>query len=149
MISLVVFPLRFLQSMGIGGAITALIAAAVALTLLPALFVLLGERLGKVRPGPPGAGRWYRHAHRVLRHPGVVALITTAALLALAVPALHTHWSGVDARVLPTSTSARKVEDALRREYPPNGSTPAFVAVHAGAGAERRGARATRRAWRR
>ena len=76
MCSLVVFPLRFLQSMGIGGAITALTAAAVALTLLPALFVLFGERLGRVRPGRPREGRWYRHAHRVLRHPGLVALLT-------------------------------------------------------------------------
>ena len=63
MISLVVFPLRFLQSMGIGGAITALIAAAVALTLLPALFVLLGARLGRGAAGPAGRGRWYGLAH--------------------------------------------------------------------------------------
>jgi len=132
--SLTVFPLRFLQSMGIGGAITALIAAAVALTLLPALFVLLGSRLGRVRPGPAREGRWYRHAHAVLRHPGLVALGTAALLLALTLPALGTHWSGVDARVLPTSTSARKVEDALLREYPLERSTPEYIAVRAGAG---------------
>ena len=43
MSSLTVFPLRFLQSMGIGGVIIALTAAASALTILPVLFVLLGE----------------------------------------------------------------------------------------------------------
>ncbi len=132
MCSLVVFPLRFLQSMGIGGAITALTAAAVALTLLPALFVLFGGRLGRTRPGPPREGRWYRHAQRVLRHPGLVTLLTAGALIALALPAFGTRWSGVDARVLPTSTSARQVEQALLREYPPDRTTPAFVAVHAG-----------------
>ncbi|HTZ86983.1 MAG TPA: MMPL family transporter, partial [Solirubrobacteraceae bacterium] len=134
MSSLVVFPLRFLQSMGIGGAITALIAAGVALTLLPAAFALAGDRLGRVRPGRPREGRWYSHAQRVLRHPAAIALITAAGLIALTLPALHTHWSGVDARVLPTSTSARRVEDALQREYPRSRSTPAFVAVRAGAG---------------
>ncbi len=134
MSSLTVFPLRFLQSMGIGGAITALIAATVALTLLPALFVLLGGRLGRVTPGPPRQGRWYGLAHAVLRRPTTVGLVTTAALVALALPALHTHWSGVDARVLPTSASARKVENSLSREYPQVRSTPAFVALRASAG---------------
>jgi RND superfamily putative drug exporter len=133
MCSLVVFPLRFLQSMGIGGAITALVAAAVALTLLPALFVLAGARLGRVRPGPVREGRWYRLAHAVLRRPGPVALLVTAALLALTLPALRTHWSGVDAHVLPTSTSARQVEGALQREYPQARSTPAFVSLRASA----------------
>jgi len=131
MSSLVVFPLRFLQSMGIGGAFTALIAAAVALTLLPALFVLLGSRLGHVRPGPPGEGRWYALAHAVLRRPAAVALLTAAVMVAIALPALHTHWSGVDAHVLPASASAHEVEDALEREFPGVRSTPEFVAVRA------------------
>ncbi len=133
MCSLIVFPLRFLQSMGLGGAITALIAAAVALTLLPALFVLAGARLGRVRPGPVREGCWYRLARAVLRRPALVALVVTAALLALALPALRTRWSGVDARVLPTSTSARQVEGALQREYPQARSTPGYVAVRASA----------------
>lgn len=45
MASLAVFPLRFLQSMGIGGAVVALMAAATSLLLLPALFVLLDEQV--------------------------------------------------------------------------------------------------------
>jgi RND superfamily putative drug exporter len=132
MCSLVVFPLRFLQSMGIGGAITALTAATVSLLLLPALFVLFGGRLGRTRPGPPREGRWYRHAQTVLRRPGLVALLSTGALIALALPALATRWTGVDARVLPASTSAHEVEQAVRRDYPPDRATPAFVAVRAG-----------------
>jgi uncharacterized membrane protein YdfJ with MMPL/SSD domain len=131
MSSLVVFPLRFLQSMGIGGAFTALIAAAVALTLLPALFVLLGSRLGHVRPGPPGEGRWYALAHAVLRRPAAVALLTAAVMVAIALPALHTHWSGVDAHVLPASASAHEVEDVVEREFPRVRSTPEFVAMKA------------------
>jgi uncharacterized membrane protein YdfJ with MMPL/SSD domain len=134
MSSLTVFPLRFLQSMGIGGAITALVAAAVALTLLPALFVLMGARLGRVRPGPVHEGRWYALAHMVLRRPGLVATLAAAALIALTIPALSTRWTGVDGRVLPSSASARKVEDAVAREYPTNRSTPAFLAVQAPAG---------------
>jgi uncharacterized membrane protein YdfJ with MMPL/SSD domain len=134
MSALVVFPLRFLQSMGIGGAFTALIAAAVALTLLPALFVLLGGRLGRVRPGPPREGRWYALARWVLRRPATVALVTAGAMVAIALPALRTHWNGVDAHVLPASASAHQVEDAIEREFPRVRSTPEFVALRADAG---------------
>ncbi len=129
--SLTVFPLRFLQSMGVGGAVVALLAAAVALTLLPALFVLAGGRLGRVRPGPANAGRWYRLAHAVLRRPGAVAALAVAALVLLSLPALRTRWSGVDASVLPRSRSARVVEDALARGFPQLRAAPAFVAVRA------------------
>jgi RND superfamily putative drug exporter len=135
MSSLTVFPLRFLQSMGIGGVIVALAAAASALTILPVLFVLLGRRLGRVVPVPPREGRWYAHARRVLRRPGLVAAITSGALLLLALPALRTQWSGVDARVLPASASARVVEEAITRDFPQLATAPAYVSVDAGPGA--------------
>ena len=45
MLSLVVFPQQFLKSIGIGGAVVALVAASVALLILPALFARMGARL--------------------------------------------------------------------------------------------------------
>ena len=48
--SLLVFPQRFLYSMGIGGALVALIAAAIALLVLPAVLALLGERVNSLSP---------------------------------------------------------------------------------------------------
>jgi RND superfamily putative drug exporter len=122
MASLIVFPLRFLQSIGIGGAVVALTAAATSLLLLPALFVLLGARLGAVKPAPAGRGVWYRLANGVMRRPGIIATATIAVLLALAVPTLHTRWSGVDASVLPSSQSAHVVAAAISREFPSENS---------------------------
>ena len=133
MSSLTVFPLRFLQSMGIGGMVTALSAAGAALTLLPAAFMLFGRRLGRATPGPANDGRWYRLAHAVLRRPGLVAAVTASALIVMALPALKTHWSGVDARVLPASASAHVVESELERHYPSTAASPGFIAVRAGA----------------
>jgi RND superfamily putative drug exporter len=133
MSSLTVFPLRFLQSMGIGGAVTALTAAAAALTLLPAAFVLFGGRLGRAVPGPANEGRWYRLAHTVLRRPGLVALVTSGALVACAIPALQTHWAGVDAHDLPAGASAHVVEDELSRGYRATASLPGYVAIRASA----------------
>lgn len=143
--SLIVFPLRFLQSMGIGGAVVALVAATVSLCLLPALFMLLGARLGRGTPRPVRAGRWYGLAQTVLRRPGLVAATTAAALLLLAVPALRVQWTGVDASVLPATQSARAVADTLGREFPAFGSTPAVIAVRTGSqDAARVGAYASR-----
>ena len=47
--SMLVFPLRFLYSMGIGGALVALSAGAVSLIVLPAVLVALGPAHQRAR----------------------------------------------------------------------------------------------------
>ena len=95
--SLLVFPQRFLFSMGIGGALVALVAALVALTLLPALLAALGPRVNALSPrrwraalqrdaAHEQSGFWYRLSRAVMRRPGAVAA-STAALLIAARPA--------------------------------------------------------------
>jgi uncharacterized membrane protein YdfJ with MMPL/SSD domain len=135
MASLIVFPPRFLQSMGIGGAVVALTAAAVSLLVLPAMFVLFGARLGKSKPAPDGQGFWYRLAHGIMRRPGIIAAATVTGLLLLALPTLATKWSGIDASVLPTSQSSRVVLDTITRDFPAANGNPTFVAVNAPASA--------------
>ncbi|MGZ8694726.1 MAG: MMPL family transporter, partial [Gaiellaceae bacterium] len=76
--TLAVFPLGFLRSMGIAGARVGPLAGAIALTLRPALFCLLGPRIDAlaIRRGRPEAqegGGWYRLAHRIMRHPLPIA----------------------------------------------------------------------------
>ena len=128
--SLTVFPQRFLVSMGLGGAAVALVAAASALLVVPALLVLLGRRLARVEPKHGPDNRWYRFAKGVMRRPAIIAAGTTALLLVIAVPTLTVKWSGIDATVLPTSQSARVVSDDLARDFPPasNGNPMLVVA---------------------
>ena len=130
-LSLTLFPQRFLISMGIGGAAVALIAGLCSVLLLPALLVLLAPRIGRVAPEPEGSGRWYRTAQAVMRRPLVVAALTTVALLAIASPTLRVHWSGVDATILPTSQSARVVQDVVARDFPGNHLDPVTIAAQA------------------
>jgi uncharacterized membrane protein YdfJ with MMPL/SSD domain len=118
MVSLTLFPQRFLVSMGLGGAVVALISAASALLLTPSLLVLLGPRIGKTRPGTSPEGRWYRLAGFVMRQPWLVAIATAGVLLVIAAPTSGVRWSGIDATVLPTSKSARVVQDTLVRQFP-------------------------------
>lgn len=128
---LCVFPLPFLYSMGVGGLLVSLVAAAAALTFLPAAFILLGKRLGRVKPLPDGQGRWYATARTVMRRPGLFAVAAMALMLLLAAPALKTEWAGVDASILPTSKSARVVEDSVKRDFPALSTNALYLAVDA------------------
>src|SRR5262249_33344419 len=76
--SLAVFPLHFLSSMALGGALVSLSAAVAALVSLPALLALLGRRVNALSPPrwrhSPSGARWERLARGVMRRPGVVAV---------------------------------------------------------------------------
>ena len=112
LITLTVFPLGFLKSMGIAGAVVALVAGAASLVIAPATFALWGEKLA-VKPRRTSRGGWYRLAHAVMRRPLPVALATGALMLLLALPALRAVWTPIDASVIPQGKSARTVSDAL------------------------------------
>jgi uncharacterized membrane protein YdfJ with MMPL/SSD domain len=136
--SLIVFPLRFLYSMAYGGALVALTAALVSLTVLPALLAALGPRVNSlslerwqlaitrdaehVRSGP-----WYRLSQFVMRRPAPIAIAAAALLIALGLPFLRIAFTGVDAAVLPRDKSARVVQDALDSEFPPGRTAPIYV----------------------
>jgi RND superfamily putative drug exporter len=128
---LCVFPQRFLISMGIGGIVVALVAAAATFLVLPPLLILMAPRLGKVTPKPEGTGRWYRLAKWVMRRPAVTAIGAAAIMFVLAAPTLGLNWTGVDATSLPRDQSARTVFETQQREFPDADASPVFVAVDA------------------
>src|SRR5215217_5570161 len=136
--SLIVFEQRFLFSMGVGGVLVSLVAAAVALTILPALLAALGPRVNALAPARWRAamhrdaarleeGFWYRHSRRVMRRPGAVAAVTATLLILAGLPFTAIKFTGLDASVLGPSHSGRVVDDALAREFPPNRTSPVLV----------------------
>ncbi len=139
--ALAIFPQRFLYSMGIAGAIVALLAAALALTVLPALLAVLGPRVDALSPQrlrqaaerdarPERSGAWFRLAHFVTRRPAQVAVASAAVLIALGIPFFtQTRFITADARVLPQSASAHQVQNALDKQFAPNRITPLEVVV--------------------
>ncbi len=139
--TLAIFPLGFLRSMGIAGALAAPLAGLIALTVLPALFMLLGARVDSLAPARwrraaeatarGERGGWYRLAHAIMRRPLPVALASTALLVALGIPFLSIRFTGVDATVLPPQSSSRIVETALRRDFPPQARSTAYALMPA------------------
>ena len=141
--SLIVFPQRFLYSMGIGGSLVALLAAAVALIVLPAVLSILGPRVNALAPRflqrraardarATESGFWYRLSRFVMRRPIPIATLSAAFLIALGIPFLSIKFTSVDAQVLPQSASARQVDDAMRSDFPPFRDTPVRLAVQGG-----------------
>lgn len=115
--TLCVFSERFLVSMGLGGAIVALISAGVALLVLPSMLVVLGRRVGKQQPSGE-RGPWFRLARLVMGRPVLFALAAVALLAIVASPAPRARWSGIDAAVLPASDSARPAQTLIDRDFP-------------------------------
>jgi uncharacterized membrane protein YdfJ with MMPL/SSD domain len=139
MASLLLFPMRFLYSMGVGGIIVTAVAAVVAITVLPAVLRLLGPRVdwlsfrrrAAVSEAAERRGFWYRLAHLVMGRPAIFAVATGTLLITLGLPFLGIRFTTVDASVLPKTASARQVSDALGSEFPAHSTSPVRVVVDA------------------
>jgi uncharacterized membrane protein YdfJ with MMPL/SSD domain len=141
--SLLVFPQRFLYSMGLGGSLVALLAALISLTVLPAVLTLLGSRVNSLAPRflqrraaadarPAQEGFWYRLSRFVMRRPAPIATLSALLLIVLGLPFLGIKFDTVDPTVLPKEASARQAYDAVSNEFPPYRETPIWVSVKGG-----------------
>ncbi len=152
--TLAVFPLGFMRSMGIAGGLVGPLAGLIALTVLPALFVLLGPRVNALslsrwrvaveRAAKGERGGWYRLAQALMRRPWPVALAATAVLVVLGLPFLSVRFTGVDASVLPEAVSSRVVDTALREDFPVTAVSPAYAVISGDAAAQAFAARVGR-----
>jgi len=138
--SLLVFPQRFLYSMGLGGSIVAILAAVISLTVLPAVLALLGNRVNSLAPKflqrradadsrPAEDGFWYRLSRFVMRRPAPIAAASAALLIAMGIPFLQIKFTSPDPQILPEDRSARQVDNVLRADFPPNRDTPIRVVL--------------------
>src|SRR5213082_136220 len=83
LLSMLVLPLPFIRSIGIGGMLIPTVSVISAITLLPAMLALLGHRINRLRVMPKRvvavsdgeSGGWARWGAFVLRHPAAVAAV--------------------------------------------------------------------------
>ncbi|MEE2039301.1 MMPL family transporter [Nocardiopsis sp. CT-R113] len=132
---LILFPARFLSSMGYAGVAVVAFAVLSSVTLLPPLLSLVGRRVDKWRiPWPRERNRgtqdrWYRVAHAVMRRPAAVTLLIVALLLGLGAPFLTANWARPGDWVLPADADARVVTTALAERFGADPSRIMTVAV--------------------
>ena len=151
MFGMFIVPSSIMRSLAVGAILVGAVSVAAALTLLPALLGLLGDRVDSLRipligsrsteAANPEGRFWGAVVRRVLRRPGLSVALSVAVLLALAAPifGMTTGTSGVSA--LPERFESRQGFVALEREFPQVTTEPTEIVV-----TERAGQRAARSA---
>lgn len=126
LVGMVIVPTTVFLSLGVGAILVVFVAAAAALTLLPAVLSLLGDRVnalripvvGRRQGGPDGQrGFWVWVAGSVMRRPVTNLLVTVGVLIAASVAYvdIRTGASGVES--LPASSEARRGFEILEEDF--------------------------------
>jgi len=88
LLALLIVPVPFLRSMGIGGMLIPLVSVSVVLTLLPALLSSIGPRIDypRIRKEGTASRGWSAWARVIVRHRFVAAAVAVAMLTLLIIP---------------------------------------------------------------
>ncbi|MGZ4358767.1 MAG: MMPL family transporter [Gaiellaceae bacterium] len=135
-------PTTIMRSLAAGAIVVGVVSVAAALTLLPALLGLLGDRVNALRV--PLLGRnlgradaaegrfWRRIVDLVLRRPALSLVLSAGLMLAAASPTLGLHIGASGVSTLPGSVPSKQGYLALQREFPAQAPSPAQIVVQGG-----------------
>src|SRR3954471_11465046 len=137
LLSMLVLPLPFIRSIGIGGMLIPTVSVITAITLLPARLAVLGTRINSVRllpkrfgdRGRPEDGPWGRWAGFVMRHPGPVATVGLAIVAMLVFYGVHLNPSEAQAKDFPGKGDAIAGRQALADAHISAGVLKPFVVL--------------------
>lgn len=138
LLGLLLVPDTILRSLAFGAVVVGLVTVAAALTLLPAILSLLGDRIERGRipflPRQQGgeSAFWRRAVSLVTRRPAITMVVTCLLMLALAAPVLGLSTGSSGLTSLPDSTVGMQGFKALESNFPAGTRTdPAEVVVDA------------------
>ncbi len=122
---MLIFPDMLFKSFGIGTMVVVVTAVAAALTLLPALLGLLGDRvnwltipiIGKRRSAETSGGFWSAITGVVKSHPAISVVVTAAILIGLTLPVTTMNLGSGGISMLPGDTDERHAFDTLIAEF--------------------------------
>jgi RND superfamily putative drug exporter len=134
--ALAITGLGILTSIGLATSLMVLSAVAAAVTLLPALLTLVGDKIDSgrvVRRHRPATrtedSRWWRFGHHVSRRPWPYLLGAVAALFVIATPALSMQTAFPAAGDAPAETTHRQAYDLLTEGFGIGFNAPLTVVV--------------------
>jgi RND superfamily putative drug exporter len=138
--ALAITGLGILTSIGLSTALMVLFAVAAAVSLLPALLSLLGDRIDKgrlVRRHRPAKRTedtvWWRFGHRVSGRPWPYLLGAVVTLVVVAIPAFWIQTAFPAAGDAPAHTTHRQAYDLLAEGFGAGINAPLLVVVDLGA----------------
>jgi putative drug exporter of the RND superfamily len=144
MLAMLLVPDTTLRSLGLGALIVGVVSILVALTFHPALLMVVGDRIDRLRLPWLGsriaasAGEegpvWRRAVLAVMRRPAISLIATTALLLALASPVLDLRMGAAGASSLPNDSVSKQGLLALQRDFPSGATDPVNIVVEGATG---------------
>ncbi len=137
LLSMVLLPLPFIRSIGIGGMLIPAVSVIVSITLLPALLSLLGHRINKLRVMPkrfvtvtnPELGWWGKWAGLVIRRPLPVAAVGAVIVGVLLALGLQLNPSEAQAKDFPGQGDAITGRQVLANEGISAGVMKPFIVL--------------------
>ena len=140
MLGLLLVQSTIMRSIAAGAIFAGIVSVVAALTLLPAVLSLLGDRVNRLRIPYFGRQRlesrmWGAIVRRVVARPALSLAVAVAVLLAAAAPALTMKIGGSGIATLPDHLASKQGYLALERSFPAGGADPAEIVVEAPAGA--------------
>jgi uncharacterized membrane protein YdfJ with MMPL/SSD domain len=142
LLGMMLVPTTIMRSLAAGAIVVGVVSVAAALTLLPALLSLLGDRVDALRV--PLIGRnlgradaaegrfWSRIVALVLRRPLLSLALSAGLMLAAAAPVFGLHIGASGVSTLPNSVMSKQGYLALQREFPVQAPSPAQIVVRGG-----------------
>jgi uncharacterized membrane protein YdfJ with MMPL/SSD domain len=136
MIGLLLVPHTLTRSLACGAIAAGLASIAVALTLLPALLGLLGDRVNSWRipffgraGAVGGSPFWSRAVGVVMRQPLLSLILVTAGLLAMAIPVISMRSGEAGVSTLPDRLASKQGFVALNAEFPGETTDPVEIVI--------------------
>ena len=133
---LLVFPQAFLKSVAYGAMSAVGLAALLSVTLLPAIFGLLGHNIDKfsVRRTSRKARTlqdtwWYRLPQWAMKHAKLVTLGLCALLIGLTLPLAGVKFGGLNETYLPPNNEVRQTQEAFNQAFPEYRTEPIKLVV--------------------
>jgi RND superfamily putative drug exporter len=128
-------PSNIMRSLAVGAIAVGIVSVCAALTLLPALLGLIGDRVNSLRL--PFVGRssgqegrfWGAIVRAVMRKPVIYLVAFTALLIALAVPTIGLELGASGVSTLPDSLESKQGFEAVARDFPRASPDAALIAV--------------------
>jgi len=139
LVSLAVAQIPLVSALGYSAAIVVAIAILTAVTLIPALLAIMGNRIDSLRvpfiKPPPHDHRphgWARWARFIGRIPIPAMLAAVAVLVVLGIPVLNLELGQQNNGQMPKDTTVRQSYDLLREGFGPGVNGPFLIAVNSG-----------------
>ena len=136
LLALVVADIPLVTTLGYTSAIAVFFAILAALTLLPALFGLLGTHVSalvlpwrKGRAAETQSPLWTKLATGIANHRWPVMFLVLVALLALSIPTLSLRLGQEDVGAEPTDTTARQAYDLIDEGFGPGTNGPFLISA--------------------